>query len=685
MKTRKSLHLLAALAAILAPRLSAQVTTFSWPHDAGQAVLSDKYDVFVRMGAGPEQPLEVLMSNAIPEGDFRETEITGRTFSFVSVDYDAATGPGLTFRIVKKFGNAASAITLHPQSYGLTPTSASGLHTTFTVNANNRYLSVNFDSADNRTSPNQWIKHMLCIFIDPPETGKPARNGPGVVVYNSTTPAASLNAATTIFVPAGYHNFRNYTGGTAAISDGTLILQNGQTLYLEGGAFVDGLITRQAQGNSFQKILGRGVLSGRLFPWYDKPGYTGPTYHQIALLGNNDATVDGVTMIESPSHGVVSSNRAMIRNFKYVGWHSNNDAIRVGSGSEIAHCFVRAVDDHFYNFDIWVHDCVLWAGHNGAILTYGWGGDGVEGTYNSGASLLENIDIIHPEWISLGNNNSLVAAQTGLDYRPFGYGGDPLTVLHNIRIEGSIPGLVNLKPRSASNGTPVAVPVPLASVGYLGDLLLSNISVNAQFGRGRIRGQANAASNGSATCQVRNVEFRSVTVGGTTVTDANKATYLDIEAATTTDIRFTALASFPATPTSLAVTSPTASTLTLSWIDAANNESAYRVQRAASSTGPWTDLPDLPANSTGTTVTGLGASTTYHFRVAALNGSGLSDYAGPVSGTTSAAATPPPVTPPASSRGGGGGGAPSHWFLAGLLLLSLLRLYRSAAPARPPV
>jgi hypothetical protein len=665
-----------ALAASVVPVI-AQLTAYTWPSAPGQATLSDKYDVFVQRGNNPEQKLEVLMSHAIYAGDFRAAELQGRTFSFANVSYNPAGGD-LTFRIVKRFGGNASAVLLAPRSYNFPVSQRSGTEATFRVNASNRYLSVNFVSADNQTAPNGWIRHMLCIFVDPPETDKPSPTGPGVAVYERTKSPSTLSTAATIYFPAGYHNLQHYAGGAGIIShDGVLTLQDGQSLYLEGGAFVEGIVSRAATNNANQKIYGRGVLSGRQYTWHGTPGYTGKDYGQLVLIGNRNATIEGVTLMESPEHGIVGS-RAYIRNLKFIGWHANNDAVRVGSGSEISHSFMRAVDDHFYNFDIWVHHCVLWAGHNGAILTYGWGGDGGN-TYNSGASLLEEIDIIHPEWIGLGNNNGLVAAQIGLDYKPHAYAtGSTLTILSNIRIEGSIPGLVNLKPRSSSNGVPGAQQVPLAAVGYLGDLLLSNITVDAQFGKGRIRGQANAASDGSATFYVRNVEFNGVSIAGRTVTAANHADFLDIDSASTTDIRFTGAGLAPAAPGSLTIGATTASTLALSWADLAMNETGYRVQWRLGANGTWNDLPDLAANATGTTLTGLAASTAYSVRVAAFNGSIFSDFAGPVSSTTSPASSPPLSSPtPPSGNQGGGGGAPSVWFLAALSLLTLRRVYQA--------
>lgn len=180
----------------------------------------------------------------------------------------------------------------------------------------------------------------------------------------------------------------------------------------------------------------------------------------------------------------------------------------------------------------------FWAGHNGAILTYGWGGNAGDNTYNSGSTLMENIDIINPEWIGLGNNNGIVAAQVGYDYKPFGYGGSTQTVLRNFRIEGSIPGIVNLKPRSDGTGN-IAVQVPAANVGYLGDLLLENFEVENQFAKGLIRGEAYAANNATAAWFVKNVEFKNVKVYNTCIATANFNNYLSVDAATTQDLRYT--------------------------------------------------------------------------------------------------------------------------------------------------
>ena len=520
-----------ALAA-LSGNAIAQLMTYTWPE---QATFSDKYKVFVKCGLEPEHEVQVLMSHARYGGDYRARALKGRTFSFVSMSYGGKTGP-LQVRVVKTFGRASGSVAISPRSYGIDGERAKdGKEVSFSVGAPNRYISVNFAGRDNQVPKLRWIRHMLCIFVDPLETEIPKRDGPGVVVYSREADPDALRAAKTVYFPPGHHNLRDYGGRGIIDADGQLKLQDRQALYLAGGAFVEGLVEKESRKCKGQRVYGRGLLTGRQYLWRRHPDHTGPQYRHILGLGNQ-GRVEGVTIIESPNHGIVGWT-TKITNVKMLGWHCNNDCVRVGSGSEVSHSFFRAVDDHFYNFNIHVHDVVLWAGHNGAILTYGWGGGKGERAYNAGSSLFENVDIINPEWTGLGNNNGVAAAQVGLDYRPYGYGGDTTTILRNIRIEGSIPGLINLKPRSGGKRI-TALPVADSKVGYLGDLILENVTVDGQFGKGRLQGMANASTDGNKTFYVQNVQFKNVRIGGKPVTESNKREHFDIDPQTTRGITF---------------------------------------------------------------------------------------------------------------------------------------------------
>ena len=517
----------------LTTAISAQVTHYDWPTASGQALLSDKYRVFIKHGTDPEQEIEVLMSLPDPNDiqyDGQGTELTGRSFSYASVSYNNISSPGITFRIVKTFGNNSTKTKISPKSYNITPTIASN-EVSFAINSNNKYISIDFEDPENETSTKKWIKHMLTISVDPPEIDVPNLTDPGVLIYSNTVSPTALENSTTIFFTPGYYNLKDYQFGSLVIDDeGILYLGNGKKIYLAGGAFVEGLINRTNFNDTNQKIYGRGILSGRQYIWQDGAG--NKPYGQIVKLGKF-AEINGIHIVDSPQHGIVSPDGMKVENLKFLGWHANNDAIRIGNDSEIKNSFIRAVDDFFYNYNIYVHDCVLWAGHNGAIMTYGWA------SIDTGSSLMENIDIINPEWSGLGNNNGLIAAQVNLDFNPIDYGtGSTTTTFRNIRIEGSIPGLTNIKPRSSANGEPSASQVPVADLGYLGDVHMENITIENQFDKGRIRGQVNATTTGINTYFTKNINFTNITIGGVKLTNLNSSLYFDIETATTQNITF---------------------------------------------------------------------------------------------------------------------------------------------------
>jgi chitinase len=95
----------------------------------------------------------------------------------------------------------------------------------------------------------------------------------------------------------------------------------------------------------------------------------------------------------------------------------------------------------------------------------------------------------------------------------------------------------------------------------------------------------------------------------------------------------------PSAPTGLTVTGTTSSSVSLSWTAPSGTVTGYDVYKNGSQTATVT--------GTSETVTGLSASTTYTFTVAAYNSVGTSAQSSQVSATT-------------SSSGGGGSGLPAH-------------------------
>jgi F5/8 type C domain/Fibronectin type III domain len=92
----------------------------------------------------------------------------------------------------------------------------------------------------------------------------------------------------------------------------------------------------------------------------------------------------------------------------------------------------------------------------------------------------------------------------------------------------------------------------------------------------------------------------------------------------------------PAAPTGLTVTATTSASVSLSWTAPSGTVSGYYVYENGSQAASVTGTSD--------TVTGLAASSTYTFTVAAYNSGGTSPQSGQVSATTSSSGTTPPPT-----------------------------------------
>lgn len=511
--------------------------TYDWPTDAGQAKISEHYEVYVTLDGEEEQQLEVLQSDPIvtgyyPDGSFKSEDFHAnytkqRSFSFVSVSYDDSKDKKLQFRVVSKDGYTNAV--LAPKSYNITPNS-SGNTTTFTVDKSNKYICVNFDCQENKLdhpqSEDPWIKHMLMIFVDPAETMKPNPSRQKIVYYSDEVTDADLAAAEVIYFKPGYYNLKNHPTGSIIDEDGKLTLTSNQQMYIAGGAFVECIVSRKNFSDENQKFYGRGIITGRQYKWMPNAAEDEGRIKQL-MMGAKNSVFDGIMIMESPNHGIVTTNDNTFNNVKMLGWHCNNDGLRPGDNSKISNCFLRACDDFFYNYSLEIKDCVLWPAFNGSIMTNGWN------NIDIGGSLMENIDIIYTEWTGLGENKGLIMSQNNLEYNP--PVGSKTTIFRNIRFEGNIPGFVNLKP---GDKTPLK---NASDLGWMGNILLENVSVGGQPEEqsNRVMGFKGAVVNDpNSVWWVKDVTFRNVTIGGVKVTDENKNKWFSIDENTTQNIVF---------------------------------------------------------------------------------------------------------------------------------------------------
>ncbi|HEY0550172.1 MAG TPA: PA14 domain-containing protein, partial [Verrucomicrobiae bacterium] len=95
----------------------------------------------------------------------------------------------------------------------------------------------------------------------------------------------------------------------------------------------------------------------------------------------------------------------------------------------------------------------------------------------------------------------------------------------------------------------------------------------------------------------------------------------------------------PAAPSALAATPVSTSQINLSWTDNANNEVGFEVERKTGAGGTYAFVVGTGVNVTSVSDSGLAASTTYFYRVRAVNTGGNSAYSTEVSATTQSGGT----------------------------------------------
>jgi len=106
----------------------------------------------------------------------------------------------------------------------------------------------------------------------------------------------------------------------------------------------------------------------------------------------------------------------------------------------------------------------------------------------------------------------------------------------------------------------------------------------------------------------------------------------------------------PKAPTSLSAAATSSSAISLSWTDTSNNETGFSIERCTGAgCNSFSAVAQVGANVATYSNSGLNASTTYRYRVAALNSAGSSKYSNTAEATTLAPPPPPPQPPTAPS------------------------------------
>jgi len=210
---------------------------------------------------------------------------------------------------------AATAATIHPVSKQISAAMEGGT-VRFTLSGPEK-LSI----AISGSKP-------LYLFANPPETNPPASGDPSVVTF-----------------PAGQ------------VSETPMLtLEDGQTLYLPGGAVLKSRI--HIKGKSGIRICGHGVFDGSFYS-LEKDGHI----PSIILERCPDVLVEDITMIRPQGWMLLlaACQGATVRNLKEIGEVGSSDGIDVAGSSDvlIEDCFLHNNDDCVVIKAIFLRDKII--------------------------------------------------------------------------------------------------------------------------------------------------------------------------------------------------------------------------------------------------------------------------------------------------------------------------------------
>jgi len=239
---------------------------------------------------------------------------------------------------------------------------------------------------------NGSIKNPLFLFANAPDIHKPEKNDKNVIYFE----------AGKIHYP------------------GVIDLKSNQTLYIEGGAVVLGVI--KAKGANNIKIAGRGVIDGtynnRFSDSLVKKSKDDTSllrtlkgkYHRfMEFVDCSNVTIEGITLHNSTTWQIVPINctNVHIKNIKIISDQASDDGIDIVRSKKVTieNCFIRTKDDNIVikaHLDypktisvdnVLVSNCILWNALWGNAIEIGFELNAAE----IKNIIFRNIDIIHVE------------------------------------------------------------------------------------------------------------------------------------------------------------------------------------------------------------------------------------------------------------------------------------------------
>ncbi|MBP6409539.1 MAG: T9SS type A sorting domain-containing protein [Pseudarcicella sp.] len=534
---KKSIILIGLLSIV--NQIKSQVTNYNWSENT--IPKSNFYEVSVKNGSQTEtifthlsKPNGKVNPHDPAEGAGVQTQWIDRTMSYAIFAHKGAT----EITVKKLYGSPATRVDISPKAFGINPFFFDGTTVKFILKDNvvPGYISVNFICPENLdpdgTTTGKDIKHGMMIFADKPEVNVPSPTDPNVLVYSEETTYEQMQAANTVYFPAGDWNLLSKITDQHGNRGRYHIAKNNQTFYLAGGAFLRGSI--DADGMDGFKFIGRGIITGLDYGWHEMREPKAPTGELgttawLNFTASDNSVFNGISAIYATDHTMPSGSNNVIKNVKIIGFAYNNDGIRPSNGSVAEEVFIKTNDDHDYARDRHiVKNSVFWPSKNGATGQLGWNNLG------AGKATYENWYVINAEWASYSRNRGIIGCRLtqgsalGNDTLRNIYGEDNTSLLANM--------VITYDPARVFD---------TSKPGEVKDFLFKNIifentfkANNGSIIKQPIKGFVHTVGGVNYKATINNIRFTNLIIGNVLVTQANHATYFDIDPNTTSNIIF---------------------------------------------------------------------------------------------------------------------------------------------------
>jgi hypothetical protein len=420
--------------------------------------------------------------------------------------------------------------------------------------------------------------------------GAPAQTVNDLIANYTGTAVWNAGSSTMTFVTSGEIAFLSGFGRTTNNASRWDVPAGVHRITIAANVTVTGQFKYNSSGNYV--VAGQHRYTSRLYGtpeqrFTQNRGLSAVDFSTI-LTANNTVTVSNLTSFDPKGYHIRggSGGPVHVSNCDFLdtrgGRQNNSDGYVGGGGSVVRDCFFETGDDIFkvYWGTTAYTDNIVRMVPNTVPIQFGWG------DYGSGA---------------VGNFTNLIVLGTE------GRGTDRRIIDANT---GSYTKTLNLTGCDIQN--------PNSTLIRLGDSgQTANVTINNAYIQVKQHSTVNTGSTLNANI-----------CGG-----APPAASYDCRAV---------IPAVPAAPDSFTAVG-TGAAIQLNWTDMSSNESMFRIERATSGSGPWTERGFLIHNKTTWTDTFVTVGTPYYYRMRAYNTAGYSAYT-PVRSATSA----PPIEPPAA-------------------------------------